>query len=49
MLSFVLLLVSIVLVSLLTSSCSFSSLSARVKLNLGDEAAAVVEEAVAGR
>ena len=47
MLSFVFVLVSIVLVSFLTSSCSFSSLSARVRLNLGDEAAAVVE-AVAG-
>ena len=41
MLSFVLVLMSIVFASVLTSSCSFSSLSVGVMLDLGDEAAAV--------
>ena len=41
MLSFVFVLMSIVFVSLLTSSCSFSSLSVGVMQNLGDEAAVV--------
>ena len=40
MLSFVLVLMSIVFVSVLTSSCSFSSLSVGVMLDLGDETAA---------
>ena len=42
MLSFVLVLMSMVFVSLLTSSCSFSSLTMGVMLDLGDEAAAAV-------
>ena len=46
MLSFVLVLMSMVFVSLLTSSCSFSSLTMGVMLDLGDEAAAA-EAAVA--
>ena len=47
MLSFVFVLMSIVFVSLLTSSCSFSSLSVGVMQNLGDEAAAVVSAVAA--
>ena len=41
MLSFVFVLMSIVFVFLLISSCSFSSPSVVLMLNLGDEAAAV--------